>query len=72
MSMTKKDFEAISSIIKHEAEVAKAILVDGGDEQDVRSRVGVLRVVAHRIADHCKTRNKSFDPRRFLKACGIA
>lgn len=69
MSMTKKDFEAIARTIASKQPVP---LNPGG-------RVGahgemaraMLYEIACQIADHAATRNKAFDRRRFLKACGV-
>lgn len=56
MTLTKKNYEAIASILR---------------EHIMWDTVGVVDETAKDLADYFATDNKNFDRTRFLQACGI-
>ena len=66
MSMSRKDFEAISKAVK----LATSTLRD--HSFDPGSGRAALLWLAQDLAFHFRTCNPAFDSQRFLAACGVA
>lgn len=58
--MTKKDFQAIATIMN--------VVRNSSDDPAVRVAICSASV---RLADYCAGRNDQFDMGRFLTACGV-